>query len=270
MLSQVACKRDVDASPGYVVSIAPQRQILEQLVDSGTVVTTLISTGTDPETFEPTMSQRRAVADAVVYFGTGTLLFEETLASNARYCNTSEGIVPIYGTHTHEESAHSHDEILPDPHMWTSVSGVRVMARNMADALIAAEPIREEVYRTRLKRLEAHLDSLDKAIASRLATVRNRTFGIWHPSLSYMARDYGLRQLPLGDEGKDMSARGLMEAIDKARADSVKVFFIQREYGVRQAQAISDAIGSRLIVINPLDYDWEGQINLIADELARP
>ena len=58
--------------------------------------------------------------------------------------------------------------------------------------------------------------------------------------------------------------------IDMARADSVKVFFFQKEYDSRQARSINDEIGSRMVYINPLDYDIIKQMTLIADELSRP
>ena len=59
---------------------------------------------------------------------------------------------------------------------------------------------------------------------------------VWHPSLSYFARDYGLEQISLGTEGKEMSAKSLTEAIDKARDKGVGVFFFQKEYDSRQAE----------------------------------
>lgn len=254
---------------GYAVSIEPQRWLLEQLVDSGTNISVVMERGADPETFEPTMAQRRSADDAAAYFITGTLPFEKTITegTSTRIVDTSEGIEPVYGTHSHGD--HDHHGIA-DPHMWTSVSGARVMAANMTETLCAIDTAHADEYRARLSTLDGRLDSIDAAIRARLSEAPHSTFAIWHPSLSYYARDYGLRQLALGSEGKEMSARQLREAIDTARADSVGVFFIQKEYDVRQAQPLNDGIGARLVVIDPLDYNWDNQMTLIADELAKP
>lgn len=269
-----ACKGTDGSDTALMVSIEPQRWILEQLVDSGTVVGTMLERGADPETFSPSLADRSAAAACRIYFSTGALPFEEALreSSDVRFVDTSEGIGRVYGTHTH----HHHDgdthagEDEGDPHVWTSVSGARAMAANMARALSDDRPDKADEYGRRLARLNVRFDSIDSAIAARLAGSGAHSFAIWHPSLSYFARDYGLHQLAIGQESKEMSARMLREAIDRAVADSVRVFFIQKEYDSRQARTINDEIGSRLVTIDPLDYNWDKQILNIADELARP
>ena len=62
----------------------------------------------------------------------------------------------------------------------------------------------------------------------------------------------------------------MAEAIDHAKADTVTVFFFQPGIDSRQAEVLNESIGSRLVSINPLDYNWQGQLLSIADEIARP
>ncbi len=270
-LVAASCSRGSSSENTLVVSIEPQRAILEALCDSGVSVVTLMDRGANPETFEPTLESRAALDRADMFFATGALPFEGQLreAAGKRFVDTSLGVTPVYGTHDHPGHNHGH-EGAPDPHFWTSPSGLRIMAANMADALAAANPAKAEVYKARLGSLNNKLDSLQAALADRLATAPHHTFAVWHPSLSYFARDFGLRQIVVGQEGKELSARRLRDIIDGARADSVAVFFFQREYDSRQAESLNEAIGSRLVTIDPLAYDWEAQFNLIADELSRP
>lgn len=255
----------------YAVSIEPQRWLLEQLVEPNAGIITMLRSGSDPETYEPSMSQRTGIDRAKVYFTTGALTFEQTLAetTDIRIVNTSTGIEPIYGTHSHSHDGEEHSNEI-DPHVWTSISGARCMARNMTQALCDITPDSAEVYTSRLEKLELKLDSLDNVIRAKLAPLNQRAFAIWHPSLSYFARDYDLHQIAVGLEGKEMSARQVRHIIDHAKADNVHVFFFQRENDPRQAETVNAAIGSRLVLINPLDYQWEQQITLIADELTRP
>lgn len=261
---------------GLMVSIEPQRWLLEQLVDSGTDISVMLERGANPETFEPSMNKRLQADEAEAYFATGALPFENALHNSSRtvFVDTSDGIEPIFGTHAHahhsDNSDSHHDEETPDPHIWTSVSGARIMARNMAAALAGLHPENTEQTNARLQRLEQRLDSLDSAIRATLADRKNGAFAVWHPSLSYFARDYGLKQIAVGQESKEMSARQVREVIDHAREDSVKVFFFQKEYDSRQAADINEEIGSKMVYINPLDYDIFSQMTLIADELARP
>lgn len=268
-----------DSHGALVVSIEPQRAVLSALAEPGTDIVTLMSRGANPETFEPTLAQRASLDDAAIYFATGALPFEENIrssAGNLRFIDTSAGINPVYGTHSHahghahdEHEGEHHHEGEPDPHFWTSVEGTRVMARNMADALIAQDPENAEKYRARLSKLESRIDSVDTEVRTRLDGAHRKAFAVWHPSLSYFAREYGLKQVVVGQESKEMSVRQLRDVIESAKADSVEVFFFQKEYDSRQAESINREIGSRLVTIDPLDADWASQLIKIADELAR-
>ncbi len=282
VLAATACSKHaaVDGNnPIYAVSIEPQRWLLEQLVDSGAEIVTMLTPGSNPETYEPSLSRRALADNAVAYFATGALPFEDALeaSSSVPFINTSEGIVPIYGTHDHAHAHHEHGEAhehsgegAPDPHFWTSLSGAAAMARNMSAALTRLNPDRAEAYADRLSALLARLDSLNVDIATELVDAPSKTFAVWHPSLSYFARDYGLEQLAVGQESKEMSARQAREIIDRAKADSVRVFFFQKEFDARQAEAINKEIGSRLVTIDPLDYHLDRQLQTVADAIAHP
>lgn len=277
LTTTAACsRREAAVGTVYAVSIEPQRWILEQLSDSAATIVTMLPAGSNPETFDPSVSLRARAEKATAYFGTGALPFEDKFrqADDIPFFDTSAGIDRIYGTHDHIHAHHGDDghshESEADPHFWTSVSGARQIAANMTAALKDLDPANAAAYDSRFNALAQRLDSLDRAIASRLAAVPSRTFAVWHPSLSYFARDYGLHQLTVGQEGKEMSARQMKDVIDEAVADSVRVFFFQRQYDAGRARTINDAIGSRMVTIDPLAYEWNEQLNLIADELVRP
>ncbi len=261
-----------------MVSIEPQRQILEQLVDSSYSVASLLERGANPETFDPSTSERLAVDDATLYFATGVLPFEKKIAASTStpIINTSVGVKLLFDTHGHMHQHHNHGDSAEghshdaDPHYWSSIAGVRSIARNMAAALADAMPEEASTVVERLAAYEAHLDTLQSTLAATLQPHSGTAFAVWHPSLSYFARDFGLVQISLGLEGKDHSALGLRKAIDKAKESNVRVFFFQKEFDSSQAESINSSMGSRLVEINPLDYDWEAQLINIANEIARP
>lgn len=277
MLVVAACANHQSSEQKILaVSIEPQRQVLEQLAGPSFKVTTLLGRGADPETFDPSTAQRVAVDRADMYFATGVLPFEkrllESLGDDTEFVDTSEGMKLLYGTHghSHHHGDADHGHLDADPHYWSSIEGIRVMSRNMARALSEKYPDSTALINERLVKFTSSLDSLSRVITGRIANAGHRTFAVWHPSLSYFANENGLEQLSLGTEGKELSAKELAEAIDHARADSVAVFFFQPGIDSRQAEVLSESIGSRLVPINPLDYDWRGQLILIADEISRP
>lgn len=256
------------------VSIEPLRNIVEQIAGDNFTVETILDKGANPETFDPSMSKRAAGAQCDVYFMLDAFPFESVIAktSDNETVNVAEGIVPIYGTHCHHHNggdADCHHEGDIDPHTWTSCINAAIIARNVASTLSRLYPNEADSIEIRLEQFVAENDSLDAAIRNSLAQSSAKAFAVWHPSLSYMARDYGLEQISVGQENKEVSARRLKDIIEDANAHEIKVFFFQKEFDSRQAETIAEELGARLIAINPLAYDWQSQLTLIADELSK-
>ena len=235
---------DTDDRPVLAVSVEPQRAWLENIVGDRFRIITMLPSGSNV-----------SLADAKAYFMVGPLLLEGNLKMSApdatNFIDTSNGIDPIYGTHNHcadhRSFLPSEDVRTPDPHYWSSVVNARIMTKNMTDQVIAIDPDNADEYRANYERYDAYLDSLDTAYRNRLEKLPNKVFMVWHPSLSYFARDYGL---------------------EHAISDSVRVFFHQHDYDSNQAQSINAAIGSHLVSINLGAYEWQDEFDNIVDELT--
>ncbi len=259
--------------PVLAVSIPPQARILAELADSSFSVVSVIRPGTNSETYDPTLGERMRLANARAFFITGVLPFEKTLVSglpdSVKIIDTSAGIVPISDTHSHHHGSDPGSRTaIPDPHISTSYTNAILMAENFASALAEIDPERSSLYRERLAGFTARIEAARTDAARRLRESGAHAFAVWHPSLSYYARDFGLHQIAVGQESKEISISSLSSIVNEARADSVRVFFFQKEYDSRQAESINTAIGSRLITIDPLAQDWEAQLKIITDALT--
>ena len=60
-----------------------------------------------------------------------------------------------------------------------------------------------------------------------------RKFVIYHPILTYFARDYQLEQLAIEEEGREPSAAQLKSLIERARKEKIKYCLIQAEFANR-------------------------------------
>lgn len=263
-------RADRQDKPLIAVSIEPLRNIVERIAGDNFDVITILDKGANPETFDPSMSKRAAADRSAVFFTVGAFPFEEAIeksgSDKSKAVDVSDGIKRLYGTHGQRaghECGHA-----GDPHTWTSVRNMRVMAGNITDYLSEIDPDHAEEYKARSVSLSAELDSIDQKISERLSGAKPRAFAIWHPSLGYFANDYGLKQIAVGEESKEISPRRLKEIIAGAAGDSVRVFFFQKEYDSRQAEAINEQLGSRIVNIDLLGYDWLSQIEAITDELT--
>ncbi len=273
MLSGLSsCRPEGDTRMSVAVSLPPQASLLREITGDSIEIVTLMQADANPEAFEVTVNGMRAVNDAAVYMKAGNLPFEQTLTERIgqsnpelRFVDVSDGIELIYGTHAHGN--HTHEAA--DPHTWTSVSNLKVIAANMLAAVSDADPARKDFYTANYNRLVARLDSLDTVISSRLDSIGTRSFLIWHPSLSYFARDYGLEQIAVGQDNKEMTPGQLRDTHRHAADKGVKVMFIQQNFDTRQAATLADELGISIVQINPLDDDYLKQFNIIADALAR-
>lgn len=276
-----------------VVTIPPLEYFVENIGGDRVEVECLAPASADPETFEPSMAQLRKASHAGLLLTVGLLPFEERVsetvsASNPgiKIASLSDSVELIEGTHdhgprhNHHHDGHSHGESHDaacdgdeshgnyDPHVWTSLRNARIMARNTCRALTERFPADSIYFKARLDSLDHHLDSLDRQLSSRLKPLKGEAILVWHPSLSYFARDYGLRQLALGQEHKEFSITGLKERLDNVRKERPLVFFYQREYDSRQSRTISEATGLPPVVITPLSPDIEEAVCKAADALT--
>lgn len=279
-MALIACGEGAVDKKIVTVSIEPQKYMLEQIVGDRLQVRCLLANGANPETYDPSMTHMMNIQKSQAFFRVGNVGFEAALIDKIHDSNpdlpifdTSRGIDPVRGTHAHHHLRGAvdavDDELAVDPHTWTSVKNARIMARNMLDALVEIDPEGKGFYTRNYEKFDARLDSLDRAYALRLAPEAGKAFLVWHPSLSYFARDYGLEQVVTGGaEGKDMSATGLREAVENARSHNPRVFFSQKDLDTRQVASLNAEIGAREVLINPMSYDWAAEMDRIVDALA--
>lgn len=274
------CSGGSGSSPGpkpiVAVSIPPQESLLREIAGDSVDIVTLMRSDGNAESFEVSVSDLRLVNSASAYMLVGNLPFEGELADKIgetnrglRFYDTSSGVDLLHGTHGHHHhhQGSGHEAEDADPHTWSSARNLKIMAKSMTEALAEVDAPRADYYRANLQRLEGRLDSIDRALADKLAQSRGASFLIWHPSLSYFARDYGLRQIPLGQDNKEMSVVGLKDNIRKAADTGVRAIFIQSNYDPAQAGNVARQLGIEPVAINPLDPDWETQFNIITDAI---
>jgi zinc transport system substrate-binding protein len=174
-------------------------------------------------------------------------------------------IVPEY----HHEGDHSEGA---DPHYWVSPKCAMKMASSVRQFLIELDPLNREQYDENYKILTGKIKEVDSLARELSASGGKKAFMIYHPNLGYLARDYGLEEIAVENNGKEPSPSRLRELIDLAKEDNLKVIMVQREYDTRNARAIAEETGSSVVVIDPLSEDWysstTGIIRILKDSFA--
>lgn len=267
-----------EKQPIITVTIEPQRYFLEQLVDSTFKVVTMVPPGSSPETYDPSPVQMSDLSKSAAYFAIGHIGFEvmwldklKTNNPNLLFFDNSKGIKLIEAEdehhHDHGEENHNHAGGV-DPHTWSSPKEAMTIIHNMYDALLKINPSNKDIYKNNLSKLEEKIAKTDSMITTLLSNISTKSFIIYHPALSYFARDYGLTQYCIEVGGKEPSPAQLKEMVEKARESGTKVIFIQQEFDSKNAEIIAKETGCKLVVINPLAYDWDKELINIAKALS--
>ncbi len=270
---------DGDTKPVITVTIEPLRYFTEAIAGDRFDVVSMVPKGSSPETYDPTPTQLMSLSKSTAYLRIGYIGFEQTwmdkLTDNAPHLqvfDTSRGIDLILQDglpeEPHEdEPYHIHQG--PEPHVWNSPANARIIAANILKALSALDSHHRDDYLARYDSLCTVIDRTDSLCRQMLSQPgSDHAFMIYHPALSYFARDYGLLQLSIEAEGKEPSPTHLKELINACKQEDIHVIFVQPEFDRRNAELIARQTGTRVVDINPLAYDWEAEMLKTARELA--
>jgi zinc transport system substrate-binding protein len=143
-----------------------------------------------------------------------------------------------------------------DPHIWTSPKAVKKQVQNIGSFLTRLDPANQEDYEENTRQFLARIDSLDRMISSNLQGLEGSSFLIFHPALSYFARDYGLNQISLEHEGKEPSPSRLKEVIERAEASHIEAVFVQQQFSTDEAETLARELNAEVVRIDPLAHNW--------------
>ena len=261
------------------VSIPPQKYFVEKIGGDQVDVSIMVEPGANPHNYEPKPRQMADLSKAAVYFAVG-VTFEDVWLKKIAAANpdmvivhTDQGIkkIPMAAHHHHDEEGHEghhedHDKSaqgheeeghgIPDPHVWTSPTEVRVLAKNILEGLVRVDPGRRTSYEAGYNEFVAELDRLDADLKEIFAGHQGLKFMVFHPAWGYLAKAYGLEQIPVELEGKSPKPAQLKEIIEEAREEGVKVVFVQPQMSTKSAEVIAREIGGRVVFADPLAEDW--------------
>ncbi|MCF8127540.1 MAG: zinc ABC transporter substrate-binding protein [Deltaproteobacteria bacterium] len=266
-----------EAGLNVIASIPPQKYFIQKIGGDRVKVSVMVLPGANPATYEPKPRQMVNLSKAKIYFAIG-VPFEDNWLSKFSKTNakmmvvaTQSGIkkLPMKpGGHHHDETQNGHENpvsVTKDPHIWLSPPLVTVQARNILDGLVKADPEGQTEYKANYEAFLRELKDLDEKIREELQTTGpHHKFMVYHPSWGYFARTYGLEQIPIELEGKKPSPRKLLELVQDARKEGIKVIFVQPQFSKKSAETIAHAIGGKVVVADPLAEDWKNNLIQVA------
>lgn len=261
-----------------LVSILPQKYFVDQIAGDLLQTLVLIPPGTSPHVYDPAPRQLAEIAKTDIYFYNGGLSFEQHLLGEIgtnfpglKTIALSQGITLLDGSEHHhdgEDDGHGHDASGVDPHIWLSPDNVKLMAKTIYQSLAEFYPEDSARFRENFERFSVEIAQTDSLIRQELQGMANRSFMIFHPSLTYFANYYDLQQIPIEMLGKEPSPAQMLQSIKEAKAAGLHTIFIQVEFDRANAELIAREIDGRIVQIDPLAYNWPENMLAIARALS--
>ena len=276
------------------VSLLPQKTFVEKIAGDKANVIAMVKPGSNPHTYEPKPSQIKEISNAQLYFPIH-LEFENIWLDkfaaqnkNMQIVSMTKGIQHILmkkhkhkhkedSKHVHNDKENHHDEhndeketyVKPDPHTWTSTLNVKIMAKNIYDALVSVDSINKDYYKANYLTFLNEINDTDKKIREILIDLPSDSkFMVFHPSWGYFARDFALIQFQIEVEGKEPKPKILLELIEVAKKENIKAIFTQTEFSEKSAKSIANELNIKVIKESPLEADWSQNLINMANSIA--
>jgi zinc transport system substrate-binding protein len=266
------CSEREAREPVVSVSIAPLHYFVDRLTGEALEVNVMVPQGASHGTYSPTARQMQKLSDSGIYFQVPSLGYEQEFIRRLNELNPDINHVDLgnyvelirgeridHGDHFHEGGI--------DPHIWMSPGVMVRLLPVLRDVIVEVYPELEQTINENYPYVLADVERMHFEMQELTQTLSQRRFMIFHPALTYLARDYDLEQVSIEHEGKEPSPAQLSHLIRQARAENVPVIFIQEEYDVRNARLVAEETGAEIVQINPLAYDWVMEMEKLSQNL---
>ena len=142
---------------------------------------------------------------------------------------------------------------------------IRWVSDHALAALIDLLPENRKIFEDRHEVLVDRIDTLF-AIEEDLAPLSGQSVFVYQPfDISWMT---STNEVAVETGGKEPTAKDLASLIELAKRERPKAIFVQKQFPVSSAQTVADAVGSAVVPLDPLAYDWLDNIRAIGNALV--
>ena len=223
-----------------VASFSILGDVARQIGGERVAVQTLVGTDADAHAYQLTPADMRTIRAAQLLLVNG-LGFEGAamqramVASKVPVATATAGIAPIQGG----EGA--------DPHVWNDPALMQTYTRNVANALVQADPAGKAHYEQRLAAYQRELQALDAWAQQQFAGIApaNRKVLTAHDAFAYLGRRYQIAFIaPLGMSAEsDASAKTVARIITQVRREKIRAVFLENIKDARLVQQLARETG---------------------------
>ena len=247
-LAPLARAADAPQKPFRVVTtFTVIKDIAQNVAGDAAIVESITKPGAEIHDYQPTPLDivKAQSADLVIWNGMNLERWFERFFDNVKDVPSivaSDGVEPMGindGPYTGK----------PNPHAWMSPSNVLVYIENIRKALVEHDPENADTYNANAAAYAARIKAIDAPLRQRLAAIpeAQRWLVTSEGAFSYLARDYGLRELYLWPINADQQGtpQQVRHVIDAMRKHGVPVVFSESTVSDKPARQVAKETGAR-------------------------
>ncbi len=246
-----------------VTTFYPMYYFTQKVAGSSANVELLIPNGVEPHDWEPTAKDMAKIQDSDLFvynnrnFETWTeKVFKSINDSNLNVVEASNGIELMDALDSEEkDTQHSEHTSSIDPHVWLSPVLAQQEVDNIAKALEQADPKNKDQFQKNAAALNSELADLDRLYKETIDKAQNKEFVTQHAAFGYLAKQYGLTQIPIAGLSPDVEPTlgKLAELTELTKKKNVKVIYFEEMTSAKVAKTLAKEIGAKTEVLNPLE-----------------
>ncbi|MCP4779652.1 MAG: metal ABC transporter substrate-binding protein [Hyphomicrobium sp.] len=223
------------------------QDIAQNVAGDAAIVESITKPGAEIHEYRPTPRDivKAQSADLVIWNGLYLERWFEKFFNNVENVPSvvvSDGIDPMgirEGAYTGK----------PNPHAWMSPTNAIIYVENIRKALVKYDPDNAETYNTNAAAYTAKLKAMDVPLRKRLSAIpkEQRYLVTSEGAFSYLARDYGMRELYLWPINADQmgTPRQVRHVIDEVRKHKIPVVFSESTVSDKPARQVAKETGAR-------------------------
>ncbi|TLD92441.1 ABC transporter [Helicobacter magdeburgensis] len=255
-----------------LVSVLPQKQMLESIGKEYVEVEVLVPPSKSPEIYEPNIQQMKHIQNAEVFFGVGMPL-ESTWLKKFRSINPKLRYYNLAESHAHALDSHSQDSKhsnthAHNPHIWLSLKESQAQVAFIAKILSTLQPTHKDFFTTQSTQLTKELEQIYIQAQNLFTKYATKSFLVYHPAFGDFARDFDLEELSIEKDGKEAKGRDLSQLITQIKQRQIKALFIQPQYSKSRVQSLANELKLEILTLNPLKSQWLNSFALYACQIA--
>lgn len=252
-----------DKSLKIVTTFYPMYDFTKNVIGSNGKVEMLIPAGTEPHDFEPAPKDIAKIenADVFVYnsdsMETWVPKVLKTLDNkNIKVVDASKGISLMEGTDEEEDKHAGKEQEQPlDPHVWLDPVLAQKEVENIKQAVIEVDSPHKQDYEKNAEQFITKLKDLDNEFKTTFGNAKHKEFVTQHAAFGYLAKEYGLTQIPIAGLSPDQepSPAKLADLQKYVKDNNIKIIYFEEIASPKVAKALADETGAKTAVLSPIE-----------------